>query len=274
MNPVSITRQARLTGGALLLAAAMLAPAMAQPRPAALQALEKRGLTIVGPLPAPAGMTAYAGFMGKEPVALYVTPDGKQVIAGTLLDASGHDQTREVLDKAVAKPMADSAWRQLAASGWVADGRSGAPVVYVFTDPNCPYCNQLWSEARPWVAAGKVQLRHVIVGILTPTSAGKAAALLTAKDPAALLAAYEGRNATATARALASGHPRPLDDADLQPLARIAPAQQAQLDANLHLMEAFGLQATPAIVWRDAEGALQVSQGLPEGGLGVILGPH
>ena len=70
---------------------------------------------------------------------------------------------------------ADStAWRQLEASHWIADGRDGARVVYVFTDPNCPYCNKLWSEARPRVAAGKIQLRHVIVGILTPTRPGKA----------------------------------------------------------------------------------------------------
>lgn len=266
--------------GSLLLAAVTLVPAVAQPghealkAPQALQALEKRGLKVVGALPAPAGMSAYAGFMGQQPVALYVTPDGRQLIAGTLIGADGSDQTHDALAKAVAKPMAEGVWRQLGASRWLADGRSGAPVVYVFTDPNCPYCNQLWSEARPWVTAGKVQLRHVIVGILTPTSAGKAAALLAAKDPAAALAAYEGRNVAATARAMAGGHPRPLDDGILQPLSAIPPATQAALDANAHLMESLGLQATPAIVWRNAQGALQVSEGVPQGGLASVLGPR
>ncbi|MDE2274999.1 MAG: thiol:disulfide interchange protein DsbG [Burkholderiales bacterium] len=270
--PSLFQRPVRIAG-LLGLGAVLAAPALSQPRPPVLTSIEAHGVTIVGQLPAPAGMTAFAGFRGQQPLALYVTPDGQQVIVGTLLDAQGRDQTREALHRAVAGPMADAAWRELAASRWLADGRDGARVVYVFTDPNCPYCNQLWSAARPWVAAGKLQLRHVIVGILTPTSAGKAAALLAARDPAALLAAYEARNAAATARAIAGGHPRPLSDAGLQPLPSIPPARQAELDANARLMEQFGLQATPALVWRGADGALQLSQGMPEGGLGAVLGP-
>lgn len=165
-----------------------------------------------------------------------------------------------------------SAWRQLAASHWIGDGRDGARVVYVFTDPNCPYCNKLWSDARPWVTAGRIQLRHVIVGILTPTSAGKAAALLADKDPAAMLAAYEGQNAFTVSTALASGRPRPLADGALKPLPSIAPAQQAQLAANEQLMASLKMHATPAIVWRDEQGALRTRQGLPNGRLASIFG--
>ena len=116
--------------------------------------------------------------------------------------------------------------------------------------------------------------RRVIVGILTPTSAGKAAALLASKDPSDMLAAYESRNATATARALASGHPRPLDDHGLQSPATIAAAQQQELAANEHLMASLGLEATPGIVWRDAEGKLRMREGEPGGSLDAILGPR
>ena len=163
-------------------------------------------------------------------------------------------------------------WRQLEVSHWIADGRDGARVVYVFTDPNCPYCNKLWSDARPWVTAGTIQLRHVIVGILTPTSPGKAAALLADKDPAAMLAAYEGQNAFTVSTALASGRPRPLADGVLKPLTSIATAQQAQLTANEQLMTSLKLRATPALVWRDEQGALRTRQGLPEGDLASIFG--
>lgn len=180
--------------------------------------------------------------------------------------------TSPVEERAVAAVGSD-AWHQLEASHWIADGRQGARVVYVFTDLNCPYCNKLWSDARPWVATGKVQLRHVIVGILTPTSPGKAAALLADKDPAATLAAYESQNAFTVATALASGRPRPLADGTLKPLASIAPAQQAQLAVNEHLMASLRLQATPAIVWRDDQGVLHARQGFPEGGLATLLGP-
>lgn len=249
--------------------------AMAQERPPALRAMEKRGITIVGPLPSPGGVTAWAAYSGQHPIALYVTPDGKHVIAGTMLDADGRDINRVALESAVRKPMTDGVWARLDASHWVADGSTKAPrIVYVFTDPNCPYCNKFWADARPWVDSGKVQLRHVMVGILTPTSAGKAAALLADKNPAAALAAYERAHTTGNAKALESGRPKPLDDAGLKPLAVIPPAVQAQLDANENLMASLGLSATPAVVWRDAKGGLKLTQGAPDETLPEILGPR
>src|SRR3546814_8987929 len=61
----------------------------------------------------------------------------------------------------------------------------------MFSDPNCPYCNMFWKQARPWVESGKVQLRHIMVGMLRADSAGKSAALLSAKDPRAALNEHE-----------------------------------------------------------------------------------
>ena len=259
---------------ALCLTAASAAAAT-PPHPAALQALEKQGLTIVGTFPSPGGLTAYAAYTGQTPVALYMTPDGKHVIAGTLFDAEGKNLTSGALEKLVGKAMADAVWTQLEKSHWIADGRDGAPrTVYVFTDPNCPYCNKLWSDARPWVDAGKVQLRHVMVGILTPTSAGKAAALLNDKNPAAALDAYERAHVASNEKSLASGRPKPLGDDGVKPLSIVPPALQARLDANAKLMASYGLQATPAVVWRDAKGSVQMRQGLPEGELTAIFGPR
>ena len=175
----------------------------------------------------------------------------------------------------VRKPLANSVWTRLEASHWIADGQDKAPrTVYVFTDPNCPYCNKLWVDARPWIDSGKVQLRHVMVGILTPTSGGKAAALLAEKNPAAALAAYESAHAAGNAKTLASGRPKPLDDSLLKPLASIPPAVQAQLDANEKLMAALGLEATPAVVWHDAKGAVQMLQGVPDAALSQVFGPR
>ena len=261
-------------GAAVASAAASIAFAAA-PRPAPLEALERQGLMIVGTFPSPGGLTAYAAHMGTEPVALYVTPDGKHVIAGTLFDAAGKNLTAAVLEKTLATPMANAVWGQLEKSHWIADGREGAPrTVYVFTDPNCPYCNKLWADARPWVNAGKLQLRHVMVGILTPTSAGKAAALLGATDPVAALDTYERGHVASNAKTLASGRPKPLGDEGVKPLASVPPALAAQLDANAKLMASFGLRATPALVWKDARGGVQMRQGAPEADLAAIFGPR
>jgi thiol:disulfide interchange protein DsbG len=255
--------------------AAVSMSAGAQGRPAPLRALESQGLTIVGTFPSPGGLTAWAGYAGQEPVALYATPDGKHVIAGTLLDADGKNLTHAALEKAVRAPMMAGLWKQLEGSHWIADGQAKAPrTVYVFTDPNCPYCNKLWSDARPWVDSGKVVLRHIMVGILTPTSAAKAAALLADKNPAASLNAYERGHAAENARIMAAGRPKPLGDAGVKPLDKIPAAIQAQLDGNEKLMASLGIQATPAVVWRDAAGAVQMRTGAPDGLLAAILGPR
>lgn len=269
----------QIAAGALALAlggtAAAGATSAAVSPPAALKALEAQGLRVVGTFPSPGGLTAWAAYSGQQPVALYATPDGKHVIAGTMLDSDGNNVTRTALQQAVRAPMAAGAWKQLEASHWVADGKAGAPrTVYVFTDPNCPYCNKFWSDARPWVDSGKVQLRHIIVGILTPTSQGKAAALLAQKDPAGALAAYERSHAADTEKALAAGHPKPLADDGLKPLAQIPPALQDQLDANVRLMGALGFQATPAFAWRDATGEVHTQTGAPPSLLATMLGPR
>src|SRR5690606_4457408 len=109
-------------------------------------------------------------------------------IIGTRVDAQGRNMDEDTLNELVVKPMQEQAWQALEESDWVLDGRADAPrVVYVFSDPNCPYCNRFWETARPWVDAGKVQLRHILVGVIREDSPGKAAAILSAKDPSAAL---------------------------------------------------------------------------------------
>jgi thiol:disulfide interchange protein DsbG len=63
--------------------------------------------------------------------------------------------------------------------------------VFVFADPFCPYCKQFWSEAQPWVKAGKVQLNTLLVAFLNPNSGRNAAAILNAKDPVSAWREYE-----------------------------------------------------------------------------------
>ncbi|KIG11193.1 Thioredoxin-like fold-containing protein [Burkholderia sp. MR1] len=165
-------------------------------------------------------------------------------------------------------------WALLGRASWVADGKSSAPkIVYVFTDPNCPYCSKFWAEARPWVDAGRVQVRHVLVGILTPSSPGKAAALLAAHDPASALHGYEARQTRTVAVQIAAGHPRPLEDASLKPLTPIPADINQELVANAALMQAMSMQATPAFVWRDESGDVHAQVGLPPDQLDTVLGP-
>jgi thiol:disulfide interchange protein DsbG len=196
-------------------------------------------------------------------------------IAGATLAITQTNVAAQAASKPPAAAIAatDSPWTALQQGHWLADGRDDAPrKVYVFIDPNCPYCTKLWSDARPWVLSGKVQLRHFIVGILTPSSPGKAATILSDQDPAARLAAYEAAHAFSVSKMLASGPAHPTEDAALKALAPIPSGDQAILSANARLMQSLGLQATPGLVFMDEKGRLQARQGIAPGDLASVLG--
>lgn len=235
-------------------------PAQAKDWPAPIKALEAQGVEVIGTFSAPGGLTGYAGIVEQQPLAIYLTTDGKQAIVGSMIDAKGANLSEEPLNRLVKKPVTERTWKQLEDSTWIADGAKSAPrVIYTFTDPNCPYCNKFWNDARPWVKAGKVQIRHVMVAILGPTSPGKAAALLSASDPQAALTQHEQQQ----------------QSGGVQPLAQISPKVRAQLDANYKLMQQLGFAATPTILYKDEDGYMKGMQGAPSADmLNQILGPR
>ncbi len=220
--------------------------------------MEARGATIIGPFDAPSGLRGYAARYGGKSIALYLTADDKHVLIGTLYDAQGQDLTRAPLDKLVYELLTMEMWGRLGSSTWIADGRADAPrIVYIFNDPNCFSCNRFWKHARPWVESGEVQVRHIIVGMRRLDSAGKSAALLTAKHPEAALKAHQTAGTGST----------------LKPLKRIPAEVQKQLDANLALMSELGALSTPLILYLDARGRLKMQQGVPQGkGLAEVMG--
>lgn len=212
--------------------------------PAPIEALTAQGLTIHAEFAAPAGLTGYAASYEGGEVAIYLTPDGQHAIVGTLVDAEGTDLSNAALDEHVRAAQEAAAWEQVENGAWIRDGDSQAPrVIYTFSDPNCPFCRELWEVTRPWVEAGDVQIRHVMVGILEQDSPAKAAALLGAVDPAAALEAhYAGREEVE-----ASAQPRDIEE---------------QVYDNNQLFESLGLIATPSTFYRNGERAHKV-EGMP-----------
>src|SRR3546814_158975 len=161
--------------------------AQATDKPPVIEALEDQGVTFKQEFDAGEGVRAFAGIVGDSPIAVYVLADGNAV-SGTRLNAKGEPIDQATLQSLVAKPISDQAWADLESATWVLDGKADAPrVIYTFTDANCPYCHLFWEAARPWVDAGKVQLRHLFVGIIKEDSPAKAAAILGADDPSAAL---------------------------------------------------------------------------------------
>jgi len=241
-------------------AGAAAAPKAVDGVPAPVEGLKKLGFEVVSEFDAPGGLRGFAGVVGgQQPAAAYLTPDGRHVVVGSLFDAQGNDVAAALLADKVAGPMTARIWSQLESSAWVADGKASAPrVVYAFSDANCPYCHKFWDAARPWVDAGKVQIRHMMVGVIREDSPGKAAAILGAADPGAAFLQNENS----------------FDRGGIKPVA-ISAEVGRKLEANQRLMMELGFQGTPGILFKDAQGHVQRRSGLPQGAdLELMFGPR
>ncbi|MDQ0457469.1 thiol:disulfide interchange protein DsbG [Rhizobium paknamense] len=190
--------------------------------PEILKTIEQQGIRILGEMQVPGGLRAFAA-------------------------------------KAGAQPLSEGAWTKLEAASWVQDGDPDAPrIVYSFTDPNCPYCNRFWLAARPWIESGKVQLRHVMVGVIRQDSPAKAAAILQARSPEDALTENERKHA----------------DGGITPLDTVDGDTAGKLERNAALMTELGFGGTPAIVFKTEAGKIDTFPGMPsEAQMEALLGP-
>jgi len=232
----------------LIVTTAMSQPAWSDNHPRAVQQLIDRGIDIAGSFEAPSGMTGYVAEMQGQPVSFYLTADGKHVIIGPMLTENGENLTAPKIQELVQGPKNTKAWAKIEKSHWVRDGSENAPtIIYTFTDPNCPYCHRFRQAAEPWIKAGKVQLRHVLVGILKQDSLPKAATILGSQDPQKALhenqQSYSNGGITVDRQIVSDNH--------------------KLITVNNQLMDEIGLSATPSTFYYDRDGNIQMKQGLP-----------
>lgn len=150
-------------------------------------------------------------------------------------------------DRAAAmERLAGSMLKDIGSTTWISEGK-GPHIMYVFFDPNCPFCHKLYVNTRAWVKQGKVELRWVPVGILATTSAGKAAAILGAKDPRK--AFYYNEDHYARGGAIEEDIP--------------SSAVEKKLKANEALLARTGFGAVPIILFRGNDNTPILIQGSP-----------
>ncbi len=130
---------------------------------------------------------------------------------------------------------------------WISAGpKSSSRIVYVFTDPNCPYCNELW-KAMKTARAPEVQVRYLLVAVIDEDSRAKDAAILQSPDPAAALEQHE----------------RNFDRGGIAPQATLHSSTTATVSNNEQLMAALHIVGTPGLVYKDEHGAIKVFSGMP-----------
>ncbi len=205
------------------------------------QHLASKGVKITESFPSASGLRAVIADNGTERRLFYVTPDGKSLIAGMVFDAQGNNVTSADMSKAGvsdvggAKVLGDAQlqdiWNRAGKRRWIQEGTSGK-LVYVFFDPNCPYCHRLWTTLRAGVDAGKIQVRWLPVAILKDSSKGLGAAIYTAPKASAAMAQMVNRQ--------------------LQPIA-VQDKENRDMAHNLLLLRDTGYTGVPAIMFRRGE---------------------
>jgi thiol:disulfide interchange protein DsbG len=129
---------------------------------------------------------------------------------------------------------------------WISSGSTSTRVVYVFTDPNCPFCNDLGKALRT-ARAPDVQVRYLLVAVIDADSRGKDAAILESADPAASLQKHE----------------RDYDKGGIAPKVTLQPATAETIAANEALMGALHIYGTPGLVYLDEHNEVRVFGGMP-----------
>lgn len=219
--------------------------------PKQIQGITQSGAKIIKTFPAASQLKGWVISKDGRYTILFSTPDNQTLIAGDLIDEAGKNLTEQYADLYIPKPDLTPLYSALEHSTFIAEGTQQSPksVIYAFFDPNCPFCHFAWKAFQPYEAAG-LQVRWIPVAYLMPTSTAKAAAILQAKDR---LAAF-----------LENEHKYNLKNHEggIKP-AKPSSASTQQLQANNELMQKLGISGTPAIVWKDAKGKIQMKAGMP-----------
>ena len=249
LNAGRYSNSARTSAAAVLLTAAISGNAAEYPRP--IQEAVAHGVKVLKTFPAASSLTGWVLAQGADTSVVYTTPDGKTLIVGELIDENGQPLTKQYASKYVPAPDYSASYQQLERADVIAEGTLSNPksVLYVFFDANCPYCHFTWQALQTYEAVG-LEVKWVPVAVLGESSLPKAVSLMSAKDKkTAFRAMQEG---------FVPGKPTPAPDH-----VATSPVITEAIKRNGALMEKFGINGTPGIVWKVHSGKIQIKGGMP-----------
>lgn len=115
------------------------------------------------------------------------------------------------------------------AKGFAVGAMMSANAVYVLFDPQCPHCGRLWEASVP--LHNKVKFVWIPVAFINTKSAPQGAALLSAANPAELMAAHEKSLLAGTGGIAAS--------------AGIPSDLALAIKKNTHIFNSLGVESVP-----------------------------
>ena len=254
----------------MLAPAARAQDAAAPPLPAPLQNLVAEGAQMRY-LGSEGGLSGWIAIQNGQEQYFYVTPNGEAFVMGLLFDKNGKMMTmRQVAelqeksgggldvfaepggaqaqtpalaggDKNDFKTPSEQLFSDVESGNWIPLGNDGAPVIYSFVDPQCPYCHALITDMRKdYIDTGAVQVRMIPVGF-KEGSMEQSAFLLAVPNPQARWYRHlEG-------------------DAEALP---VTPGINEQgVQRNMAIMQSWKFDVTPLTVYRAKSGQVKIVQG-------------
>ena len=229
-----------------------LAAADNSPLPSALQHLLSQGMVVQRSFPGPDGLTGWVVKVSGRSVVVFTTASGDYAINGLLVDSKGNNLTHFYEQEYIQHITPADLVSVLTKDPMLVDeGSVKAPLIYVYADPNCVFCNRFWTALRPYLQSGKVHVRWAMLAFLKDTSAGRAAAILDAKDRVAALAEDETK------------FDQTREEGGIPPLDPVPYDLRGELLLHSSQMADIGGQGTPLILFHQADGWHR-TEGLPQ----------
>ena len=200
---------------------------------------------------------------GGQPVIFYSNNQTGDIVYGMLFDKDGTNLTEKYVNKHISPMLAKQMLEDVSAAKWFLIGKESAPhQVYVIGEPNCSACHALFADLKPFVDKGELSIRWIMTAFLKPDSLGKAAAILQADDPAAMLSMNEGK-----------GFDMKKEEGPVKvlPEDQIQDKTKAALKANMLFMAKSGVRGTPAFFYVDNDGKPLRVDGHPQGNFDALI---
>lgn len=200
---------------------------------------------------APSGLIGVAFTEGKgRDGIVYVSPDGNYVFRGIIIKADGSNVTQQEAAQFLPKP--PGAAENFAALDkthtYLWGQKSAKKELWIVFDPNCIYCHKTYESLEKYVADGTLKVHIIQVGFLKPSSLGKAAAILSTKNPADGLKTDESKFDVANEE---GGIKSDMSDAQAV----------KQVKENNTWMSDQEIGGTPYLLYRNAQGKPEAAEG-------------
>lgn len=186
------------------------------------------------------------GGVGSKQIG-WASSDGRFVTPGPLFNSNGDNLNESALVEHGGLLTAEELATRIVEGnmGFVA-GKRG-PVLTVFFEPYCGFCNRLFDELKPRIDKGEMRVRFLMVSFLRPDSAARGADIAFAKDPYKALTDWERIKDKASA-----------------PAPKGNPERERELYNHVALFNEANLGGTPAsIMCNKQTGELEIIRGFP-----------